>query len=129
MGIVTDILTSLDNSIRVTGELFFENTAHAMTPVLSIMMTLMLSLVAMNMALGVWRMSARDATQLATRILMVYLFALSWRNFGSFYEALSSASGNLALSFFDRAGDTGRESTYAAMDLFALQMGDRKSVV
>lgn len=124
MGIVTDILTSLDNSIRVTGELFFENTAHAMTPVLSIMMTLMLSLVAMNMALGVWRMSARDATQLATRILMVYLFALSWRNFGSFYEALSSASGNLALSFFDRAGDTGRESTYAAMDLFALQMGD-----
>lgn len=124
MGIVTDILTSLDNSIRVTGEQFFENTAHAMTPVLSIMMTLLLALIAMNMALGVWRMSVRDATQIATRVLMVYLFALSWQNFGAFYDALSSASGNLALSFFDRAADTGRDNTYAAMDLFAIQMGD-----
>lgn len=52
MGITTDILTSLDNSIRATGELFFENTARSMTPVLSIMMTLLVSLVAMNMALG-----------------------------------------------------------------------------
>ncbi|WP_076650431.1 type IV secretion system protein [Pontibaca methylaminivorans] len=52
--------------------------------------------------------------------MLVFLFARSWTNFGVIYDALSSASGNLAMSFFDN----GASSPAAAMDQFADQMSD-----
>lgn len=120
MGLVTDIMTKLDSSVLRTGEVFFENTADAMLPILTILLTISLIAIGMNMALGVVRMDARASTQLATRILMIYLFAFSWANFGTFYEALSSASGNLALSFFSSADG----SINSAVDRFSANMSD-----
>lgn len=122
MGTVTDILTTLDASVLSTGERFFESTAAAVGPLWTVLVTLLLLLIGMNMALGIYRMSARDTVQIATRILLVYMFAFSWANFGSFYEALTSASGNLALGFFSIAD--GSSDINAAMDGFASDMGD-----
>ncbi|MTH62464.1 type IV secretion system protein [Paracoccus litorisediminis] len=122
MGTVTDILATLDASVHSTGERFFESTAAAVGPLWTVLVTLLLLLIGMNMALGIYRMSARDSVQIATRILLVYMFAFSWANFGSFYDALTSASGNLALGFFSIADATG--DINAAMDGFASDMGD-----
>lgn len=120
MGLVTDIMTKLDSSITSTGQRFFENTGDAMLPIMTILLTISLLLVGMNMALGVVRMDARASTQLATRIVLIYLFAFSWANFGTFYDALSSASGNLALSFFSAADG----SINSAVDNFSADMSD-----
>ena len=120
MGLVTDIMTKLDTSIQNTGKLFFENTADAMMPLMTIFLTISLIVLGMNMALGVVRMDARNSILLATRILMIYFFAFSWKNFGAVYEALSQASGNLALSFFDSAGT----SINGAVDGFSSDMSD-----
>ncbi|MDS9469669.1 type IV secretion system protein [Paracoccus sp. MBLB3053] len=123
MGLVTTIIETLDSSVKSTGERFFESTASAVGPLWTVLLTLLLLLIGMNMALGIYRMRAKDSLQIATRIVLVYMFAFSWANFGTFYDALTSASGNLALGFFDLAGanDAGIN---AAMDEFAVNMGE-----
>jgi len=123
MGLVTDILDSLDESVKATGQALFENTAGALGPIWTIMLTLLLLLIGMNMAMGVYRMSARESLAIAIRILMVFLFAFSWPNFSTFYEALTQASGNLALSFFDVASAQGGGINTVTDDL-AANMGD-----
>lgn len=124
MPIVSDIMTSLDNTIRDTGQRLFENTSAAVGPIWSILLTISLLLVGMNMALGVYRMSARDNVQLVTRIVLIYMFAFSWENFSAFYDAVSSGSSNLALSYFNTAYAHGSGSIDSAMDGFAANMGD-----
>ncbi|MDS9470245.1 type IV secretion system protein [Paracoccus sp. MBLB3053] len=123
MGLVTNIIQSLDASVKATGERFFESTASAVGPLWTIFVTLLLLLIGMNMALGIYRMSAKDSLQIVTRVVLVYMFAFSWANFGTFYDALTSASGNLALSFFDIAAGSGADIN-SAMDGFAADMGD-----
>ncbi|MFG6082665.1 type IV secretion system protein [Paracoccus litorisediminis] len=123
MGLVTNIIQSLDASVKATGERFFESTASAVGPLWTIFVTLLLLLIGMNMALGIYRMSAKDSLQIVTRIILVYMFAFSWANFGTFYDALTSASGSLALSFFDIAAGSGADIN-SAMDGFAADMGD-----
>ncbi|SMO99174.1 type IV secretion system protein [Paracoccus laeviglucosivorans] len=123
MGLVTDILGSLDESVKSTGQALFENTASALGPIWVIMLTFLLLVIGMNMAMGIYRMSARESVAIATRIFLVFLFGFSWHNFGTFYDALTQASGNLALSFFDAASSqSGGINT--AMDNLSLNMGD-----
>lgn len=124
MGIVTDILTTIDTSVMTAGERFFESTASGMLPVMTIATTILLIMVGANMAIGYYQMNARDSIQLAARIVLVYFFAFSWSNFGTIYEAFATASGDMAMRFFDIAATTGQSSTYAAMDDFAAQMAD-----
>ena len=120
MAIVESIIGDLDKAVMAVGEKYFTSTANGLDPMLTIVATILIAMVGINMALGVSRMSARDAWQLVSRIVLVFLFARSWTNFGVIYEALSQASGNLAMSFF--AG--GAPTPAAAMDQFALQMSD-----
>ena len=87
---------------------------------LTIVTTLLIILVGINMAVGAYRLTMRDAWQIVSRIVLVFLFARSWANFGAIYDALSSGAGNLALSFFDGEAYTPE----AAMDQFAIQMSD-----
>lgn len=120
MGLVVDIIESVDNSVRDVGARYFEATADAFGPVLVICATLLVMLVGINMALGIWRMSAADAWQIVTRVILVMVFATSWRNFGVFYDALSDGSAKMAVSFFTGSAPTGAE----AMDGFSAQMSD-----
>lgn len=120
MALVQDILGRLDQTVQDVGERYFTSTADALDPMLTIVTTLLIVLVGVRMALGVDRMSVRDAWQLVSRIVLVFIFARSWANFGVIYDALSSGAGSLALSFFQ--GDTPNPA--AAMDQFAVQMSD-----
>ena len=120
MALVEDIIADLDEAVLDVGERYFTSTANALDPMLTIVTTLLIVLVGINMALGAYRMSTRDAWQLVSRIVLVFIFARSWANFGVIYDALSSGAGSLALSFFQ--GDT--PSPAAAMDQFAIQMSD-----
>lgn len=122
MGLVTNILDSIDTSVQQAGRQMFENTATALGPTVTILMTLMIAITGLMIAIGAWRMNPKDALQIVTRIVMIFLFALSWTNFSVFYNALSNASGSLALSFFDVAGEAANPS--AAMDGFAASMAD-----
>ena len=117
---IEDILGDLDAAVLDVGERYFTSTAEALDPMLTIVTTLLIVLIGVQMALGVNRMSTRDAWQLVSRIVLVFIFARSWANFGVIYDALSSGAGSLALSFFD--GDTPNPA--AAMDQFAVQMSD-----
>lgn len=120
MALVADILGDLDRAVMDVGEKYFTSTANALDPMLTIVTTLLIVLIGVQMALGVSRMSMRDAWQLVSRIVLVFLFARSWANFGTIYDALSSGMGSLALSFFQ--GDM--LTPEAAMDQFAVQMSD-----
>ena len=120
MALVQDILGRLDQTVQDVGERYFISTANALDPMLTIVTTLLIVLIGVQMALGVSRMSMRDAWQLISRIVLVFIFARSWANFGVIYDALSSGAGSLALSFFN--GDTPNPA--AAMDQFAVQMSD-----
>lgn len=128
MGTVTDLLTSLDRSISAAGERYFETTATALGPILTIMMTIFIIALGINIALGAANLSLRDSKQLMWRVILVYTFALSWANFGVLYQALSEGSGNLAMGFF--AAESGEHSTpNAAMDSFAKNMADTVDTV
>ncbi|SDL76951.1 type IV secretion system protein [Paracoccus chinensis] len=120
MALIEDILQDLDEAVLDVGERYFTSTAEALDPTLTIMTTLLVVLIGVTMALGVNRMSMRDAWQLVSRIVLVFIFARSWANFGVIYDALSTGAGSLALSFFN--GDTPNPA--AAMDQFAVQMSD-----
>jgi len=120
MALVENILDDLDTAVLGVGEKYFTSTATALDPMLTIVTTLLIAMIGIGMALGAYSMSTRDAWQLVSRIVLVFLFARSWTNFGMFYDALSSASGNLALSFFD----SGAGSPAVVMDQFAAQMSD-----
>lgn len=122
MALVTEILDTIDESVRTTGQAMFEQTASALGPTVTILMTLLIALIGLNMAIGAYRLSAKDAMQMVTRIVMIYVFALSWANFGQIYDALSNASASIAMGFFDVAG--GLTSPGAAMDTFAANMAD-----
>ena len=120
MALVESILADLDAAVLDVGETYFTSTAHALDPMLTIVATLLIALVGINMALGIYHMSMRDTWQIISRIVLVFLFARTWTNFGAIYDALSSGAGSLALSFFE--GDT--PTPAAAMDQFAVQMSD-----
>ncbi|MFC0341979.1 type IV secretion system protein [Paracoccus niistensis] len=120
MALVETILGDLDAAVLDAGERYFTSTAEALDPMLTIVTTLLIVLVGVQLALGVNRMSMRDAWQLVSRIVLVFIFARSWANFGVIYDALSSGAGSLALSFFN--GDTPNPA--AGMDQFAVQMSD-----
>lgn len=120
MALVEDIIADLDEAVLDVGEKYFTSTANALDPMLTIVTTLLIALVGINMALGAYRMSTRDAWQLVSRIVLVFIFARSWANFGVIYDALSSGAGSLALSFFQ----SGAPTPESAMDQFAIQMSD-----
>lgn len=120
MAVIETIIGDLDAAVQDVGEKYFTSTAEALDPMLTIVTTLLIVLIGVQMALGVNRMSTRDAWQLVSRIVLVFIFARSWANFGVIYDALSSGAGSLALSFF--GGDTPNPA--AAMDQFAVQMSD-----
>lgn len=128
MGIVTSILGSIDQAIQSTGGQFFESTAHAMGPVASILATILVIAIGLNVAIGAYALSIQDSVRLMWRIALIFTFALSWRNFGTLYVALSDGAANLAMSFFDIAGG-GPRSPGAAMDEFATQMGNTADTV
>lgn len=124
MGIVSDIMGTIDHSILSTGEDFFEATASGMLPVMTIACTILLILIGINMAVGYYQMSGRDAIQIATRIVMIYIFAFSWSNFSVVYQAFAHTGETLAMEFFNVAGSTSAENIYSAMDRFSVQMSD-----
>ncbi|MFV2034215.1 MAG: type IV secretion system protein [Halocynthiibacter sp.] len=131
MNIVSSILGQLDSSIMSVGQIFFQNIAGSIGGIIGVLMALLIIALGINMALGVVQISTRDATQIIVRILLVFLFGLSWTNFNAIYSALSIGSSNLAMSFFSvtganigASGGPGLPPTYAAMDGFADQMAN-----
>ncbi|MDF3855626.1 type IV secretion system protein [Paracoccus pantotrophus] len=124
MGIVTDIMTTIDNSIMSAGQKFFEATASGMQPVMTIATTILLILIGINMAVGYYQISGRDSLQLATRIVMIYIFAFSWSNFSVVYQAFAHTGDTLAMEFFNVASSTSTSSIYGAMDKVAADMSD-----
>ena len=129
MNIVSSILGQLDASILSVGQTFFQNIAGSIGSLISVLMALLIIALGANMALGVVRLSTRDATQIIVRIVFVFLFGLSWANFNAIYSAISIGSSNLAMSFFSVTGASigaasGPTPTYAAMDGFADQMAN-----
>ncbi|TWI28203.1 type IV secretion system protein [Paracoccus sulfuroxidans] len=128
MATVTDLLTSLDRSISSAGERYFETTAEALGPIMTIMMTIFIVALGINIALGAASLSLRDTKQLMWRVILVYTFSLSWANFGVLYHALSEGSGNLAMGLFDAEGGE-HSNPNAAMDSFAKNMADTVDTV
>ncbi|MFB9223610.1 type IV secretion system protein [Paracoccus cavernae] len=128
MGIVSSILASIDQAIQSTGGQFFESTAQAMGPVAALLATILVIAVGLNVAIGAYALTIQDSMRLIWRIVLIFTFALSWRNFGTLYVALSDGAANLAMSFFDIAGG-GPRSPGAAMDAFATQMGNTADTV
>lgn len=123
MGTTTAILDSIDDSITFAGGRYFEATATALGPVVTVMMTIFVILLGINIALGAADLSLRDTKQLFWRVVLVYTFGLSWANFSVLYHALSDGSANLAMGFFD-ASSGSNASPNEAMDGFAKEMGD-----
>ena len=130
MDLVSEMLGMLDAAIAEAGHTFFENTANSVGPLYTAFLTILLVLVGINAALNVYRISMRDAFQLSIRIVLVLMFGLSWSNFSVFYEALSSGTGSLALSFFTVTGHALAETnTYVAMDGFSQKMAENVDAV
>lgn len=124
MGLVTDIMATIDNGVKTAGEDFFNLTAGGMLPVMTICTTIMLILVGMNMAVGYYRMGARDSIQLATRICLIYIFAFSWSNFSVVYDAFTELGNKLAMAFFSVASNSAWSDMSSAMDAFSVDMAD-----
>lgn len=130
MDLVSKILGMLDVAISETGRTFFETTARSLGPLFTAFLSILLVLVGINAALNVYRISMRDAFQLSVRIVLVLMFGLSWANFSILYDAFSTTSGNLALSFFGATGEgLSGSGAYQAMDGFSDKMANTVDAV
>jgi type IV secretion system protein VirB6 len=130
MNIVTQILDQIDTGVLSAGQTFFTNTATSIAPLVTIFLTLLLVMLGLNIALNVYKISMRDSMQIAVRIVVVLMFGLTWTNFGVLYDALSSGTGSMALSFFSTMGaDLGTKVPGVAMDNFSTQMANTVDVV
>ena len=89
MDSVSTILATLDAAITTAGKQYFEATARAIPPIYTILLSLMMVMVGINMALNVYRIAMRHAVQLALHIVMVLMFGLTWLNFVQICDALS----------------------------------------
>ena len=130
MDLVSHMLGMLDKAILNAGHTFFETTASAVAPLYTAFLSILLVLVGINAALNVYRISMRDAFQLSIRIVIVLMFGLFWTNFSTLYDAMSTGTANLALSFFSVTGDSlGAANTYVAMDGFSQKMAENVDAV
>lgn len=131
MNVVSDILKALDDAVATAGETFFTNTATSLGPLATALMAILLAAIGLNAALNVYRISMRDAVQVSVRIVLIFMFGLSWANFGTFYAALTDGTQNLALSFFDLAGGalSKKASVVDAMDDLSGQMAETVDAV
>lgn len=120
MGIVTDIMSALDGAISNSGRALFENTAQSLGPLALIVATLMLVVIGLGMAFGASRIGMREGLGYMLRICLVFMFGLSWQNFGLVYDALANGLQNLGLSMFATVGAALKQPTaVAAMDAFS----------
>lgn len=126
MGLVTRIMTQLDATVANVGGRYFEATAAAVNPTLTVLVTLLFIIIGIFMAIGAFNMTGREGVQIIFRVGLVFLFVQSWSNFNVFYSALTDAGNTLAAKFFSIAGtgDLSGKDTYGAMDTFAKNMGD-----
>lgn len=124
MGIVTDIMDTIDGGVSDAGEQFFNATAAGVMPFMTIACTILLVFVGINMAVGYYKMGPRDSIQLATRIVLVWLFAFSWSNFSVLYEAFTEIGNVLAVEFFDIASNSTKGDIYAAFDSMSADMAN-----
>lgn len=125
MGLVTDIMQELDRTVESVGGRYFEATAAALGPTLTILATLLLIALGFYMVLGA-SLNLKDVVMLAFRVGLVFMLTSTWSNFNAFYIALTEAGNSLGARFFAIVG-TGSmpgTTTYAAMDGFAQNMGD-----
>ena len=122
MAIVSDLLTTLDNSVGRAGQSLFENTATLLGPIVTVVMSLMIVTIGIGMALGA-QISTREGVGHMLRIVLVFLFGLSWANFNVIYDALTNGLQNLGFSMFATLGTGLSEPTAtAAMDGFGEAM-------
>lgn len=125
MGLVTDIMQQLDRTVESVGGRYFEATAAAIGPTMTILATLLLISLGIYMALGA-SLGIKDAVLLTFKVGLVFMLTSTWSNFNAFYIALTEAGNSLGGRFFAIVG-TGTmpgATTYAAMDSFARNMGD-----
>ena len=122
MDSVATILSALDEAITMAGERYFETTATAIAPIYTSLLGLLLVLVGINAALNVYRISMKDAVQLAFRIVFVLMFGLSWTNFSQIYEAASNGLSDLAMGFFKTGSSSLGSSATEAVDKMANMM-------
>ena len=130
--LVSSVLIPVENAITVVGAQFFQTIAAQLLPLATVLTVLMVVLIGANMALGVVRIGNREATQIVLRILLVFLFGLTWANFNAIFDVLTNASSNLAVSFFlstasslhlpPFTGTPTPQLTYIAIDGFVGEM-------
>ncbi len=115
MSIVTFLVETADGFLQDSAESQFGAIASTVGSVMILAMTLLVTLVFINMALQVRSMDGRTAFWLAVKLTLVGLFSTNWAQFNSFSTAIltgiDSIAGSLVMSV--GGGTPGPSGTFA----------------
>lgn len=121
--IVTLILGEIDGIIQSAGQVLFSSTVLLISNFVYLMFTLLIVILGLNMALGIFKITMKESLQIIVRMIFVIIFGLTWNNFDKVYLAATEGTQAIALSFFAPfTEETTATTATEAIDKFGGQM-------
>ncbi|MGB3315317.1 MAG: type IV secretion system protein [Albidovulum sp.] len=130
MNFVSSIVGDIDTAVNATAAQYFQVMSASIQSLYTALLGLLFAFIGIMVALNVYAMAMRDAVQIGIRIVLVFVFALTWANFQILYDTLTNTSQNIALSYFS-IGGAGTNTTQPdiAMDQFSTDMANLVDIV
>jgi type IV secretory pathway VirB6-like protein len=121
---VSQIVGDIDTAVQATAAQYFQVMSASVMSFYTALLGLLFAFMGVMLALNVFAVSMRDAVQLGLRIVLIFTLGLTWANFSILYDALTTSSQNIAMSYFSIGGAGLPSNPNVAMDQFSTNMAD-----
>ena len=122
MGVITDILTVVDDAVAGVAEDGFAQIAGSIGGVVSISSALLVVLLGINIVAQIRPMAFASFLAFGTKIGLVGIFAQSWTNFHVIYGMITQVPDSIGAAIIGLTGVTTTGGLYAALDAMVSQV-------
>lgn len=129
MDFVSDLMGFIDDAITGAAAGTFGAVAGNYGGIITILAVLSFAAYGIAIAIGAATTRPADFFQLVMRIILVFIFGLTWNNFQVIYEALTNTSDGLVTALFSVAGGGAANSVESAENFAANAQSAAASVI
>ena len=122
MGVITDILSVVDNAVEGVSEAGFSQIAGTVGGVISAGSALLVVLLGINIVVQIRPMSFGSFFAFGIKITLVGIFAQSWPNFQVVYTVITQVPDSIGSAIISLTGVTSTGGLYTALDSMVSQV-------
>jgi type IV secretion system protein VirB6 len=122
MGVITDILTVVDNAVAGVAESGFTQIAGTVGGVITAGSALLVVLLGINIVAQIRPMSFGSFFAFGIKIALVGIFAQSWANFQIIYNIITAVPDSIGAAIIGLTGVTTTGGLYVALDAMVSQV-------